>query len=74
MRVSSTGEWQLRRCPTPGCASTTLRVRRHPRTPDLWWVGRLDYSGTWLTADTEPCCPLCGSDIEAGVEARENVG
>jgi hypothetical protein len=74
MRVSTTGEWQLRRCPNPGCSTTTLRVRRDPRTRDLWWVGRLDYSGTWLIAGIEPCCPLCGSDIEVGVEARENVG
>ncbi|HET7470383.1 MAG TPA: hypothetical protein VFJ81_11950 [Gemmatimonadales bacterium] len=74
MRVSTTGEWQLRRCPTPGCAATTLRVRRHPSTRDLWWVGRLDYNGTWLIAGIGPCCPQCGSDIEVGVEARANVG
>jgi len=74
MRVSTTGEWQLRRCPNPACSTSALRVRRHTRTRELWWVGRLDYSGTWLITGIEPCCPLCGSDIEVGVEARENVG
>jgi hypothetical protein len=74
MRVSNTGEWQLRHCPTPTCASSTLRVRRHPRTRELWWVGRPGYNGTWLIAGIEPCCPLCGADIEAGVEPQENVG
>ncbi|HET9725566.1 MAG TPA: hypothetical protein VFP28_01540 [Gemmatimonadales bacterium] len=74
MRASTTGEWQLRQCPSPACSTTTLRVRRDQRTRDLWWVGRLDYDGTWLIAGTEPCCPQCGSDIEAGLEARENVG
>ena len=74
MRVSNTGEWQLRRCPNLACPTPTLRVRRHPRTRDLWWVGRLDYNGSWLIAGTEPCCPQCGSDIGAGVEVTENVG
>jgi hypothetical protein len=74
MRVSHTGEWQLRHCPTAGCSATTLRVRRDARTRDLWWVGRPDYRGTWLIAGTEPCCPSCGADIGVGVEARENVG
>ena len=54
--------------------TTTVRVRRDPREQDLWWVGRLDYSGTWRIAAAEPCCPLCGSDLEAGVRVKEDVG
>jgi hypothetical protein len=74
MRVSNSGEWQLRHCSSPGCSTATLRVRRDPRTRELWWVGRLDYSGTWQIAGAEPCCPLCGSDLEAGVQVRERAG
>jgi hypothetical protein len=74
MRVSHTGEWQLQRCPSPTCATTTLRVKRHPRTRDLRWVGRLDYSGTWLIAGNDPCCPQCGSGIDVGMTAKENAG
>ena len=74
MRASNAGEWQLRRCPTRTCSTTTLRVRRHPRTRDLWWVGRLDYSGTWLIAGIDPCCPQCGADIDVGMATRENAG
>ena len=74
MRVSNNGEWQLRICPNPACVTSTLRVRRDPRDQDTWWVGRLDYSGTFRIAAAEPCCPLCGSDLDAGVQVRENVG
>lgn len=73
MRVSDTGEWQLRRCPAPGCSSTTLRLRRHQRTRDLWWVGRLDYNGPWLIAGSDPCCPQCRSGIDVGKSAEQQA-
>ena len=74
MRVSNLGEWQLRLCPNRACVTTALRVRRDPRDHEQWWVGQLDYSGTWRIAGAEPCCPLCGSDLEAGVRSHENAG
>jgi hypothetical protein len=74
MRVSYSGEWQLRHCTSPDCSSGTLRVRRDTRSRELWWVGHLDLSGTWRIAATEPCCPQCGSDLAAMVEARNLAG
>jgi hypothetical protein len=74
VRVSNSGEWQLRHCSSSSCSTATLRVRRDPHTRELWWVGRLDHRGTWQIAGTEPCCPLCGSDLEAGVQVRERAG
>jgi hypothetical protein len=64
MRVPSSDEWQVRRCPNPGCRTTALRVRRDRRSSELWWVGRLDYSGQWRIVAAEPCCPTCGSGLE----------
>jgi hypothetical protein len=49
-------------------------VRRDPRDHEIWWVGRLDYSGTWRIAGAEPCCPLCGSDLEVGIQVNDSVG
>jgi hypothetical protein len=74
MRVSNSGEWQLRQCPNTACLTTTLRVRRDPREHEIWWVGRLDYNATWRIAATEPCCPLCGSDLDVGMGVKQNVG
>jgi len=74
MRVSNSGEWQLRQCLSPSCSAAMLRVRRDTRSRELWWVGRLDLSGTWRIAAAEPCCPECGSDLEAGVVARNLAG
>jgi hypothetical protein len=74
MRVSNSGEWQLRRCAEPDCAASTWRVRRDPRAHETWWVGRLDDSATWRIAASEPCCPLCGSDLAAGEQNREQTG
>ncbi len=74
VRVSNLGEWQLRLCPNRACITTALRVRRDLRDHEQWWVGQLDYSGTWRIAGAEPCCPLCGSDLEAGVRSHENAG
>ena len=74
MRLSNTGEWQLQVCPNTACVTTAVRVRRDPRDHEIWWVGRLDYSGTWRIAGAEPCCPLCGSDLEVGVQVNDDVG
>ena len=74
MRASNGGEWQLRLCPKTSCLTTTLRVRRDSHEPETWWVGRLDYGGTWRIAAAEPCCPLCRSDLAAEVGVRKEVG
>jgi hypothetical protein len=74
MRVSNSGDWQLRHCPDPACTAGTLRVRRDPRNRELWWAGPIGSGGTWSIAAAEPCCPLCGSDLGAGVEVRERTG
>jgi hypothetical protein len=74
MRVSSGGDWQLRLCSNPACITTVLRVRRDSHDCEHWWVSRLDYSGAWRIAGSEPTCPLCGSNLEVGVQANDNVG
>lgn len=74
MLVSNSGEWQIRHCPSPDCSSAALRVRRDTRHRDVWWVGQLNASGTWSIAASEPCCPRCGADLEAGVRAEGRVG
>jgi hypothetical protein len=74
MRVSNNGDWQLRQCPDANCTAGTLRVRRDHRNRELWWAGRIDSSGTWSIAATEPCCPVCGSDLKAELGERERAG
>ena len=74
MGVSDSGGWELRRCPSPRCSTSTLRVRRDPSEEAVWWVGRLGYGGTWRIAATAPCCPLCGTDLDMGREVRGYVG
>jgi hypothetical protein len=53
---------------------TAWRVRRDPRANETWWVGRLDDSATWRIAASEPCCPLCGSDLATELQGREQAG
>jgi hypothetical protein len=74
MRVSNSGEWQLRRCVDSGCSATAWRVRRDPRDHETWWVGRLDDSSSWRIAASQPCCPLCGSDLAAGEQRQDQAG
>lgn len=74
MQGSDPEDWQLRICPNAACITTALRVRRDSREQELWWVGRLDYEGTWRIAGAEPCCPLCGSGLDAAMQAKKDVG